>query len=85
MSVIPKSQLALMRKRRQLKALVESGQWEKVIEVEADLFVEIDSAVNDSNRSPQELLKELGQVISLYRELSDLCCMYGQDYHLPEC
>ncbi len=84
MSVIPMSQLSLMRKRRELKALLEAGQWQKIVEVEADLFHEIDSAVQDDERSPKELLNELGQVINLYKELSDLCCLYAQDYHQPQ-
>jgi len=84
MSVIPMSQLSLMRKRRELKALIESCEWQKIKTVEADLFVEIDSAVQDDSRAPKELLNELGQVISLYKELSDLCCFYGHDYHQPQ-
>lgn len=84
MSVIPTSQLSLMRKRRELKKLMESGQWTKIIETESDLFTEIDVAVQDPKRSSKELLSELGQVIKLYRELSDICCINGKDFLQPQ-
>ena len=84
MSVIPPTQLSLMRKRRQLKTLMESGRWHELLEIEADLCTEIDTAVNDPQRSSKELLKELGSVIRVYRELSDLCCFHGQDFQHPQ-
>lgn len=85
MSVIPVSQLSLMRKRRELNDLIKVGDLQKIIEVEADLFNEIDTAVQDSERSPKALLNELGQVVKLYRQLSDLCCIYaGEDHHQPQ-
>lgn len=84
MSIIPSSQLSLMRKRRKLKTLMEAGEWSKVIELESELFSEIDTATQDPDRSPKELLSELGSVIRVYRELSDLCQTYGQDYQHPQ-
>jgi len=84
MSVIPMSQLSLMRKRRELKELMEAGQWQKILVIEADLFTEIDMAVKDAERSPKELLNELGEVVKLYKELSSLCCIYAQEYHHPQ-
>lgn len=84
MSVIPRSQLSLMRKRRELKQLMDAGEWQRILQLESDLFAEIDMAVQDSNRSPQDLLKELGQVIRLYRELSDACYLYGQSTPQPQ-
>ena len=83
MVVIPESQLALMRKRRQLKQLMAAGDWSQVLELEADLFTEIDTAVKDPQRSPKELLTELGSVIRVYRELSDLCYFYGTRQQSP--
>jgi hypothetical protein len=84
MSLIPSSQLSLMRKRRQLKELMEAGQWSEVLELESDLFTEIDLAAQDPQRSPKELLSELGSVIRVYRELSDICNNFGQDYQKPQ-
>lgn len=83
MSVIPSSQLSLMRKRRQLKELMEAGQWDQVLKLESDLFAEVDIAAQDPERAPRELLSELGSVIRVYRELSDLCQSYGQSYKNP--
>ena len=83
MSVIPSSQLSLMRKRRQLNELVQSGQWDQILELESDLFAEIDFAVQDPHRSPKELLAELGSVIRIYRELSDLCYTVRQCCQKP--
>jgi hypothetical protein len=84
MAVVPASQLSLMRKRRQLKTLMHAGQWDQVLEVESQLFTDIDTAVQDPQRSPKELLSELGNVIRVYRELSDLCSVYGQDCQRPQ-
>jgi hypothetical protein len=84
MSVIPPTQLSLMRKRRQLKTLMESGHWNELLDIEVDLFTEIDTAVNDPQRSSKELLKELASVIRVYRELSDLCYIHGQSFQHPQ-
>ena len=78
MSLIPASQLALMRKRREMSELMQQGDISKIIEIEEDLFDELDNAVQDNERSPKALLNELGQVVKLYRELSDLCHLYAQ-------
>lgn len=73
MSVVPPSQLSLMRKRQKMKELIKSGHWSELIGMEAELFAEIDTAINDPCRSSRELLNELGSVVRVYRELSDIC------------
>jgi len=78
MAVIPQSQLVLMRKRKQLHELMREHRWAEVATIEAELFREINRAVQDSQRSPKELLAELGSVINLYKELSLLCRQYSQ-------
>lgn len=78
MAVIPVSHLDLTRKRRELKQLMETGQWEKLLQVESELCAQIDSAAQDPQRSTKSLLIELGSVIRVYRELTDLCNAYGQ-------
>ena len=78
MTVIPQSQLVLMRKRKKLHGLMEAHKWGEVAAIEAELFREINIAVQDENRSPKELLAELGSVINLYKELSILCRQYSQ-------
>lgn len=78
MAFVPASHLSLMRGRRKLNNSMLSGDWEKVIEAESDLFAEIDNAVKDSNRSPRELLSELTEIIRLYKSLSDTCIHYSE-------
>jgi hypothetical protein len=73
MAIIPASQLSLMRKRRELKKSVDDCQWDKLLKLEADLCLEINNAVTDPARSPKALMAELGGVIKLYREMSDIC------------
>jgi len=51
-----------------------------VAKLESELFKEITTATEDPERSPKELLVELSSVIGLYRELSELCQQYGQQY-----
>jgi len=76
MAVIPASHMLLMRKRRHLHELMKAHRWDEISAVEVELFNEINAAVDDPQRSPQDLLAELGCIISVYKELSDLCHMY---------
>ena len=82
MAIIPASQLSLMRKRRELKQSVDNHEWDKLLKLEADLCVEINNAVTDPQRSAKALMAELGGVITLYREMSDICVR--RQYHHPE-
>ena len=81
MAIIPASQLSLMRKRRELKKSVDDCEWEKLLKLEADLCLEINNAVADPARSSKALMAELGGVIKLYREMSDICVR--RQYHHP--
>ncbi|ODS24716.1 hypothetical protein AB835_02270 [Candidatus Endobugula sertula] len=78
MTVIPASQMLLMRKRRHLCGLMKEQRWDEVSLIEGELFNEINTAVQDPQRSPKELLAELRSVISVYKELSALCHLYGK-------
>jgi hypothetical protein len=80
MTVIPASQLSLMRKHRELKRSVDECQWHKLLKLEADLCLEINAAVTDPARSPKALMTELGGVIKLYREMSDICATRLQQH-----
>ena len=73
MSVIPASQLALMRKRRELIQSLHQQDWESVVALEAELFELIDVASIDDNRSASDLLKELGRLSGVYRQISQVC------------
>lgn len=81
MVIIPASQLSLMRKRRELKKSVDDCEWDKLLTLEADLCLEINNAVSDPARSSKALMAELGGVIKLYREMSDICVR--RQYHHP--
>lgn len=76
--VVPASQMVLMRKRKELCQLIQENKWSEVSDMERELFNDINRAVQDPNRSPKELLAELGSVISVYKELSALCRYYGK-------
>lgn len=81
MAIIPASQLSLMRKRRELKKSVDGCEWDQLLTLEADLCLEINNAVADPARSPKALMAELGGVIKLYREMSDICVR--RQHHHP--
>lgn len=81
MVIIPASQLSLMRKRRELKKSVDACEWDKLLKLEADLCLEITNAVSDPGRSSKALMAELGSVVKLYREMSDVCVR--RQYHHP--
>jgi hypothetical protein len=68
-----------MRKRKEFTNLMETGQWEALIESESELFAEVDLAVTDEDRAPKELLKELGSVVRAYKEMSKHCAYYGKN------
>lgn len=73
MAIIPESQVALMRMRKQLQQLIEMGDWESIASLEKELFLQISQASEDPKRSPRDLLLELRGVIKLYKELADIC------------
>ncbi len=77
MTVVPASQMILMRKRKQLCQLIKEQRWSEVSDVEQQLFHDINRAAEDPSRSPKELLAELGAVITVYKELSILCRLYS--------
>jgi len=78
MVVIPESQMVLMRKRRELNRLIDAHQWDDILRIERELYSDISLAVQDPQRSPKDLLIELGGVIRLYKELSAACKQYGK-------
>ncbi|MFT7387474.1 MAG: hypothetical protein ACI8VC_000714 [Candidatus Endobugula sp.] len=78
MVIIPESQMVLMRKRRQLNQLIKEQKWDDILCLERQLYDDITAAVQDPQRSPKELLAELGGVIGLYKELSAMCRLYSK-------
>jgi len=73
MAIIPESQLVLMRKQREFKQLLAARDFAGLIVLEKELITLLDIAISDTSRSPKDLLKQLGQLTSLYRELSSVC------------
>lgn len=73
MSVVPASQLSLMRKRKQFEELLQQKKWQDVAALEAEFYQGIRTAVNDKERSAKELLTELNHIIRVYKELALLC------------
>jgi hypothetical protein len=78
MVIVPESQMVLMRKRRELNQLIKDHKWDEIVLIERQLFDDINSAVKDPQRSPKDLLAELGGVIRLYKELSIACRQYSK-------
>ncbi len=78
MAVVPASQMVLMRKRKQLHQLMKEHKWDQIADIEKQLYNDINRAVEDQERSPKELLAELGSVIAVYKELSTLCRLYSK-------
>ena len=73
MAVIPESQLQLMRKQRELQHLLATRDWQGLIGLEKELIEALDVAINDPDKSSKELLKQMGQLTRLYRDLSAAC------------
>jgi hypothetical protein len=78
MVIIPESQMVLMRKRRELNNLIKEHKWDDILCIERQLYEDITAAVQDPQRSPKDLLVELGGVIRLYKELSAMCRSYSK-------
>ncbi|EGG95135.1 hypothetical protein IMCC1989_1713 [gamma proteobacterium IMCC1989] len=78
MVIVPESQMVLMRKRRELNQLIKDHKWDEIVLIERQLFHDINTAVKDPQRSPKDLLAELGGVIRLYKELSIACRQYSK-------
>lgn len=73
MAVIPESQLLLMRKQREFQRLLATRDWQGLIRLEKELVELLDFAIHDPERSTKDLLKQMGQLTRLYRDLSAAC------------
>ena len=54
MSVIPASQIVLMRKRKQLHVLMQERRWDEVAQIEAELFEDIKLCLLYTSPSPRD-------------------------------
>lgn len=73
MSVIPFSQLELSRTRRDLERALQSGDWQSIGSLDKRLDVVMDSAATDTNRDIGSLLGEMSSLLSLYKEMMEVC------------
>jgi len=84
MAIIPMSQLALMRLRRELQQRLDNEDWSSIAALERDLNEHIRIATNDPARAPKALLGELRKVMGLYRQLTHLCYFHGREHYHPQ-
>jgi len=73
MAVIPELQLLLMRKQREFQQLMDACDWQGLVALEKELIGLLDKAITDPQRSTGDLLKQMGILTGLYRELSTIC------------
>ncbi len=69
MSIISSVQFELSRKRKALEQALEQKDWSGIQQLDAELVALMQAAAVDPQRNPMVLLKELGKVLALYREL----------------
>ncbi len=73
MAVIPSSQLALARARKSMEQALITSNWDSVCELDKALSEALQLAVEDSHRDSRSLLKELAQILPIYRRLVEQC------------
>lgn len=73
MSVIPSSQLALSRTRRDLSKAMAKGDWSEVSTLDKRLAEALEDASADEGRDLGALLSELGNLLGLYKDLMKTC------------
>lgn len=73
MSLIPETQMTLMRERKQFERVFGQRNWSSVCEQEKQLVGAVNDAFTDSEKDLGLLLKEMKAVVAVYRELLDVC------------
>lgn len=81
MAVIPESQLLLMRKQREFQQLLDARDWHGLVALEKELVSLMDKAIADPQRSPKDLLKQMGLLTGIYRELSAACYFQQRQFN----
>lgn len=69
MSVIPASQVALIRARRALNQAFLEADWEAVREWDARLAEQLNVSFADENRDTQTLVEEMEKILALYAKM----------------
>ncbi|MBB3168432.1 hypothetical protein [Simiduia aestuariiviva] len=69
MSLVPHSQLRLVRIRKALEGALAAQEWDRLRQLDVDLMAALDQASDDPNRHPETLLSELAVIVDLYKDL----------------
>lgn len=73
MVIIPHTQMVLGRERKQLNSALASGDWKAVKEGDSRLMAALSRATDDPAKDMSALLKELREVVGLYRDILNRC------------
>lgn len=73
MVIIPHTQMRLGRERKQLSGALASGNWSAVKQGDARLIEALSHATDDPGKDLSALLKELREVVGLYRDILSEC------------
>lgn len=73
MAIIPHTQMVLGRERKQLSGALATGDWSAVKQGDARLMAALSQATDDPGKDMSALLRELREVVGLYRDILDEC------------
>ncbi|UTA49477.1 hypothetical protein L1F30_08050 [Simiduia sp. 21SJ11W-1] len=69
MSLVPHSQLRLVRVRKALEAALAAQDWQQLRSLDIELMEALDAASDDPARHPETLLTELAVIVDLYKDV----------------
>lgn len=69
MSIVSSVQLELSRQRKAMEVALAAKDWPLVQRLDKEVAELMQKAATDPQRDPMVLLRELGKVLALYREL----------------
>lgn len=75
MSVVPVSQVELVRERKGFERVISQRSWHQVLDQEKRLIAAVNEASEDSAKDMASLLSEMRTVVALYRDLIDQCAV----------
>lgn len=73
MAIIPHTQMVLGRERKQLNTALATGDWSAVKRGDTRLMAALSRATDDPGKDMSALLKELREVVGLYRDILNQC------------
>jgi isocitrate/isopropylmalate dehydrogenase len=84
MTIIPHTQMVLGRERKQLGGALANRDWAAVKQGDADLMAALSQATDDPNKDMATLLRELREVVALYRDIINQCDVSVQALTIPD-